>query len=173
MGTRRLETVKPPVQPVVDNAIVRWDGTDRKIVQGSDYLTSDDNGGLANTGSGNWLQTGTGAIGYGTGAGGAATQDTSTTTGVTLSKNCGTITTFAQDAAAGVEVDFVVTNTEVAAGDVVAVCIKTHTSAGSFIASVVAVAAGSFTIRLTNLHGSTAGNGVLVINFVVIKAVAA
>jgi hypothetical protein len=60
----------------------------------------------------------------------------------------------------------------VAATDVVVACIKTHTSAGDFIVGVSAVAAGSFKLRLTNLHASTAGNGVLVINFIVLKAVA-
>jgi hypothetical protein len=60
----------------------------------------------------------------------------------------------------------------VAATDVVVACIKTHTSAGTFVASVAAVAAGQFTIRLTNLHASSAGDNVLVINFFVIKATA-
>lgn len=100
---------------------------------------------------------------------GAVTQITSTTTGVTLNKLAGQITTFAQSVAAAGEVDFVVTNSLVRAGDVVLVCIGTHTSAGSFIATVVAVAAGSFTIRLTNLHASAAGDALLVINFVVVQ----
>jgi hypothetical protein len=53
----------------------------------------------------------------------------------------------------------------------VVACIKTHTSAGSFIVAVSAVADGSFKLHLTNLHASTAGNNVLVINFLVLKAV--
>jgi len=169
---RRQETIAPPVAAITDNSIVRFDG-DRELVQGSDYLTVDDNGGLTNTGSGDWLQTGTGAIGYGTGAGGAVTQATSITTGVTLNKNCGQITTVSQTIAAGAEAEFTVTNSEVAATDVVVACIATHTSAGEFIVGVSAVAAGSFKLRLTNLHAATAGNNVLVINFVVIKAKAA
>jgi hypothetical protein len=32
------------------------------------------------------------------------------------------------------------------------------------------VAAGSFTLRLTNLHASAAGDNVLVINFLVLKS---
>ena len=166
---RRQEFARGPAAGALDNSIARFDGTDGDTLQGSDYLSSDDNGGLANTGSGDWLQTGTGAIGYGVGAGDAVTQITSVTTGVTINKNCGEITTFAQSAAAGGEVDFTVTNSEVAATDVVAVCIKTHTSTGTFIASVVTVADGSFVIRLTNLHAATAGNALLVLNFVVIK----
>lgn len=101
---------------------------------------------------------------------GTVTQATSITTGVTLSKLAGSITTVSQTVAAGAEADFVVTNTKVAATDTVVVSIATHTSAGTFLASVAAVAAGQFTIRLTNLHASAAGDNVLVINFYVLKA---
>lgn len=100
----------------------------------------------------------------------AVTQATSITTGVTCSAYSGVITTVSQTVAAGAEAEFTVTNTNVAATDVVVACIKTHTSAGSFIVAVSAVAAGSFKLHLTNLHASTAGNNVLVINFVVLKA---
>jgi hypothetical protein len=100
----------------------------------------------------------------------AVTQATSITTGVTCNAYSGVITTVSQTVAAGAEADFVVTNSKVAATDVVAACIKTHTSAGTFMASVAAVAAGQFTVRLTNLHASAAGDNVLVINFVVLKA---
>lgn len=100
----------------------------------------------------------------------AVTQGTSVTTAVTCNALTGVITTFAQSAAAGAEVEFTVNNSAVAATDVPVVAIKTHTSAGSFVAAVSAVAAGSFKIQLTNLHAATAGNGVLIINFAVIKA---
>jgi len=100
----------------------------------------------------------------------AVTQATSITTGVTCSAYSGVITTVSQTVAAGAEAEFTVTNTNVAATDVVVACIKTHTSAGEFIVGVSAVAAGSFKLRLTNLHASTAGNNVLVINFIVLKA---
>lgn len=102
----------------------------------------------------------------------AVTQLTSITTGVTCNANTGVITTVSQTVAAGAEADFVVTNSRVAAGDVVVACIATHTSAGTFIVAVAAVAAGQFTLRLTNLHASAAGNNVLVINFLVLKAAA-
>lgn len=100
----------------------------------------------------------------------SVTQATSITTGVTCSALSGEITTVSQTVAAAAEADFVVTNTLVDATDVVVPCIKTHTSAGSFLAAVVAVASGQFTIRLTNLHASAAGDNVLVINFLVLKA---
>jgi hypothetical protein len=99
----------------------------------------------------------------------AVTQATSITTGVTCSALSGVITTVSQTVAAAGEADFVVTNTKVAATDVVSVCIKDHTSAGTFIASVSDVSAGAFTIRLTNAHASAAGDNVLVLNFIVHK----
>src|ERR1700740_1807477 len=92
----------------------------------------------------------------------AVTQITTITTGVTCNAYSGVITTVSQTVAAGAEADFVVTNSKGAATDVGSVCIKTHTSAGTFEASVAAVAAGQFTIRLTNLDASAAGNNVLV-----------
>jgi len=100
----------------------------------------------------------------------AVTQASSITTGVTCDAYSGVITTVSQTVAAGAEAEFTVTNAKVAATDVIVACIKTHTSAGDFIVGVSAVAAGSFKLRLTNLHASTAGNNVLVINFIVLKA---
>lgn len=102
----------------------------------------------------------------------AVTQATNVTTGVTCNALSGVITTASQSIAAGAEADFVVINNMVAATDIVVACIKTHTSAGTFAATVAAVANGQFTLRLTNLHASAAGDNVLVINFFVIKAVA-
>lgn len=102
----------------------------------------------------------------------AVTQITSITTGVTCNAYSGVITTVSQTVAAAGVADFVVTNNKVAATDVIVACIKTHTSAGSFIVAPVAVAAGQFTLRLTNLDAAAAGNNVLVINFIVLKAAA-
>jgi hypothetical protein len=99
----------------------------------------------------------------------AVTQATSITTGVTCNAYSGVITTVSQTVAGGAEASFTVTNSKVAATDVVSVCVKTHTSAGLFAPVVTAVAAGSFQITLTNLSAS-AGDNVLVLNFVVLKA---
>jgi hypothetical protein len=100
----------------------------------------------------------------------AVTQATSISTGVTLNAYSGVITTVSQTVAAGAEAEFTVTNSKVAATDVVVACIKTHTSAGTFIVATSAVAAGSFKLRLTNLDAAAAGNNTLAINFVVLKA---
>ncbi len=111
-------------------------------------------------------------VGYATGAGGAVTQATSASTGVTLSKPCGQITTVALTTAAGAEEVFTVTNTTVAATDVVVVSC-TYAGAGTVLVATKAVAAGSFDITITNLHASSALNAACVINFAVIKSVAA
>lgn len=100
----------------------------------------------------------------------AVTQITGITTGVTCDAYSGVITTVSQTIAVGGEADFVVTNNKVAATDVIVASIKDHTSAGTFEVSVADVSAGAFTLRLTNLHAANAGNNVLVINFVVLKA---
>lgn len=114
------------------------------------------------------------AFGFGMrkGSGGTVTQITSRATGVTLSKRCGTITTDSTSLAAGAEATFVVTNTKVGAKDVVVCCVQSGgTTSGSTWASVTAVAEGSFSITVSNLHASTADTAALVINFIVFKSV--
>lgn len=99
---------------------------------------------------------------------GTVTQDTGITTGVTLNTHSGQITTVSQTIAAGAEATFTVTNSTVAATDVVIVNMATNSGNGTIVPAVTAVAAGSFDITLTNLHGSSAGNSTLVLNFAVI-----
>lgn len=114
----------------------------------------------------------TAGSGYTTGAGGTVTQATDRSTGVTLSKPCGQITTNNASLAAGAEAEFTVTNTLVAATDTVILNI-TPGGTGTPFAYVSSVAAGSFKITVTNLHAATADTSADVINFAVIKAVAA
>ena len=106
--------------------------------------------------------------------GGTVTQITNRATGVTLSKPCGTITTHSASLAAEASASFVVTNSTVAATDVVVVSIKSGSNGGGTIVSVSAVAAGSFTIRVHNgnVAAGTAETGAIAINFAVIKSVA-
>jgi len=118
------------------------------------------------------LEVNDGTIGYGTGSGGAVTQITSAATGVTLNKGSGQITTVALTTAAAAEEGFVVTNSTVAATDVI-VLATTYAGAGTPMLGVTNVAAGSFKINITNLHSANALNALMVINFAVIKAVAA
>ena len=114
-------------------------------------------------------------IGYATGAGGAVTQDTNRTTGVTLNTITGTITTSSASLAAEASADFVVTNSAVAIGDVVVLSMQSGSNGGGTLLEVVTVAAGSFTIRVHNgnVAAGTAETGAILINFAVIKAVSA
>jgi hypothetical protein len=114
----------------------------------------------------------TGAIGYATGAGGAVTQETSKATGVALDALCGAITMHNESLAAAAETGFTLTNTLIAATDVVVVNIKSGATVNAYQVSVDAVAAGSCHIALANLSTGALGEA-LVLNFAVIKAVAA
>jgi len=113
-------------------------------------------------------------VGYATGAGGAVTQITSATTAVVSNTVSGQITTVALTNAAGVDHIFTLTNSTIAATDVVVVSIGTYggTADGIPVVNVVATAAGSCVINLRNT-GAVALDALAVINFAVIKAVAA
>lgn len=112
------------------------------------------------------IAVGSGGIGYGTGSGGAVTQTTSRTQGVTLNKTNGAITLVS---AAGTTAwqSFTVTNSTVAATDVVKVCQKS--GADLYMIHVTNVAAGSFRITFATTGGTTTEQPVF--NFAVIKAV--
>lgn len=112
-------------------------------------------------------------IGYATGAGGAVTQITSRTTGVTLNTLTGQITTDTTSLAAGAAASFTVTNSTTAIGDVIVVSIQSGATTNQTNVRVTTVAAGSFVITVENNHASTAETGAIIINYAVIKAVAA
>jgi hypothetical protein len=105
---------------------------------------------------------------YVTGAGGAVTQDTGRTTGVTINKLCGAITLVSAAGSTSWQT-FTVTNSTVAATDVVHVCQKSGTDLN--LISVTAVAAGSFNVTFATTGGTTTEQPVF--NFAVVKAVAA
>ena len=107
----------------------------------------------------------------GLGSGGTVTQATNRSTGVTINKISGAITTNATSLAAGAEATFVVTNSTVAIGDVILLSARSGQTANTSIPHVSQVANGSFSITLTNLNGTTADTGAMVINFLVFKAV--
>jgi hypothetical protein len=113
-------------------------------------------------------------IGYATGAGGAVTQASTITTAVTLNKVCGTITTVSSTLATGVDATFTLTNSTIAATDVVVASVKSYggTADGIPVVAVTATAAGSCKINIRNT-GATTLDAVILINFAVIKGVAA
>jgi len=124
--------------------------------------------GTSLTASGVIASTGTAGVGYATGAGGAVTQITSRTTGVTLNKTAGAITLFSA-AGTTTAATFTVTNSTVAATDVIILNQKSGTDLYDLM--VTAVAAGSFNITFRTTGGTTTETPVF--NFAVIKAVAA
>ena len=108
-----------------------------------------------------------GTLGYATGAGGAVTQITSRTTGVTLSKGTGQITMFTA-AGSATAASFTVTNTLVAATDII-VC--TQTGGTNQYVFATTAAAGSFVVTFFTTGG--VASDAPIINFAVIKGVAA
>ena len=114
----------------------------------------------------------TAGVGYSTGAGGVVTQLTSKATGVTLNTVAGAITMNGAALAASTAVSFALTNSAIAATDVLILSIKSGATAGAYRASIDAVAAGSATVTLRNLSAGSLSEAV-VINFAVIKAVSA
>lgn len=115
---------------------------------------------------------GSAGVGYRDGAGGAVTQATSKSTGVTLNKLCGQITMNNEALAAAAEAIFTVTNDRVAATDTVIINVASGaTNPEDYTVNVVAVAAGSFRVVVGNV-GADSESEALVLNFAVIKAVA-
>lgn len=114
----------------------------------------------------------TAGIGYAAGAGGTVTQGTSKSTGVTLSKVSGRITMHNAALASGAKVSFVVTNTAVAATDIITANVVSGGTAHAYRVAVTAVGSGSFTMTVENITGGSLSESP-VIGFAVIKAVAA
>lgn len=107
-------------------------------------------------------------FGYGSGAGGTVTQITNKATGVTLNTRCGQVTLNNATLNADTTVSFVLTNSAIAAGDVL---ILNHISGGTTGAYMLNArsAAGSATIDVRNITAGNLGEAI-VIAFAVIKA---
>ena len=131
------------------NALVLVNGSPAELPAG-DTLT------LTKTSSG---------IGYGIGAGGAVTQITNRSTGVTLNSPTGAITLVSAAGTTAVQ-SFTVTNSVVEATDTIEVCQKSGTNLYTTL-KVTAVAAGSFRISFATSGGTTTEQPVF--NFAVIK----
>lgn len=91
------------------------------------------------------------SIGYPTGTGGTVTQSTSKSTGVTLNKVCGQITMNNATLNRNTSVTFTLTNSFIAATDVIIANIASGGTAGAYTITVEVVAAGSCNISLHNL----------------------
>jgi hypothetical protein len=107
-------------------------------------------------------------FGYGAGAGGTVTQATNKSTGVTLSTRCGQVTMNAAELAADTAVSFTLTNTQIAASDVLILNNGATGTQGAYMFGA-RCAAGSASITVRNVT-SGALSEAIVITFVLIKA---
>lgn len=112
------------------------------------------------------------AVVYATGAGGTVTQNFTKATAVALNKTCGKITMHAANLAAATAVSFTLTNSTIAATDLVKVVIASAATAGAYLVTVDAIAAGSCRISIYNISGGPLAEAI-VLNFAVINAVQA
>jgi hypothetical protein len=110
-----------------------------------------------------------GGIGYAVGSGSSVTQGTNRTTGVTMNKLCGNITMFSGSQAAAAVVAFTLTNSFIAATDIVIVQHISATNAGCWEFSNVP-AAGSVSINVKNISAATITSATP-LRFAIIKAV--
>ena len=100
--------------------------------------------------------------------GGTVTQATNKSTGVTLNTESGQITMNNAALADAAEVSFTVTNSKIAATDVVVACHGTARTAGAYIVSANGIASGSFKITVSNVSGGSLSEAI-VINYVALK----
>ena len=110
-------------------------------------------------------------LGYKAGSGGTVTQGTDKGTAVTLNKISGEIVMNAAALADDASVAFTLTNSTIAATDVVIVNVASVGTPGAYQVTVGAVAAGSCSISVLNVSGGSLSEAIK-LNFAVIKAVA-
>ena len=107
--------------------------------------------------------------GYVTGDGGAITQSTSKSTAVTLSKKCGQITMFNDALAGNTTVSFTLTNTTIAATDLLVLNHVSGGTAGAYLLNAQC-AAGSASINVRNVTSGSLSEAIK-IGFALVKAV--
>ena len=119
----------------------------------------------------NFTNLNTDKAGYITGEGGTVTQATSKATAVTLNKKCGQITMNAASLATATTVSFTLTNSTIAATDLLVLNHVSGGTAGAYLLNAQA-AAGSASINVRNVTAGSLSEAI-VIGFAVIKAVTA
>lgn len=98
----------------------------------------------------------------------AVTQLTSITTGVTVTKRTGTITTVSSTLAAGASAEFVVTATGLTATTARIFTNVLYTGNGTPVVTISAKGANSFTIKIYNAAAAAAFNNVLTIDYFIV-----
>jgi hypothetical protein len=106
-------------------------------------------------------------IGYSTAAQGTVTQATDKSTAVTLNKSSGQITMNGAALNTLTNVTFTLTNSTLSAKDVLILNVSGAATAGAYNCWVSSMSAGSATITLRNISGSSLSEAV-VINFAII-----
>lgn len=109
-------------------------------------------------------------LGYTSDAQGTVTQATSKSTGVTLNKSAGQITTNNAALASATNVTFTLTNSFISANDVLILNVGSGATAGAYNCWVSGLSAGAATITLRNISGGSLSEAV-VINFALIHNV--
>ena len=167
--TTTLQTVTPTAARTI--SFPDATGTIGLVAGSSGQLLYNASGALAGTSVTFDATTGTRYIlpfGYGAGAGGTVTQATNKSTAVTLSTRCGQVTMNGANLVTNTAVTFTLTNTQIAATDVL---MMNHVSGGTLgtYSFVARCAAGSATISVRNVTAGDLAEAV-VIGFAVIKA---
>jgi len=125
-------------------------------------------GNVAVGGAGGIYITDIGTIGYSTGSGGTVTQGGNKSTGVTLNKPSGEITMAATNLAAATTVQFTLTNSVIAARDLLLINIVGGVATGAAYNLDANCSAGSAVISVRNITAGTLGEA-LVLRYAVIK----
>lgn len=121
-------------------------GTAGNAINWTNAMTLDSNGNLL-------LQSGTGGLGYGTGAGGTVTQLTSKSTAVTLNKPTGMITMNSSALAAGASVSFTLNNTILGSDTLIYAGYYNTVNPSNYRIETVHSAYGYVVIKVTNISG--------------------
>jgi len=161
------ETTVQVVTPTANRTISFPDatGTVALVAGSSSQVTYNDAGAQA---GGNLSYDATaGTFGYGSGRG-TATQQTNKSTGVTLNAPCGAITMNGAALNADTTVSFTLTNTSIAATDLLVLNHVSGGTAGAYVLNAQA-AAGSASINVRNITVGSLSEAI-VIGFAVIKA---
>lgn len=141
-------------------------------LSGNTLSSTDTNGNIILAPNGAGEVYATRPFGYGgSGTGGAVTQLTNKSTGVTLNKLCGQITMNNAQLNRVSSVTFTLTNSFIDTTDVVVVNIASGATAGAYTITVEVIGAGSCNISLHNLLTGSDLSEAVVLNFAVIKAV--
>jgi hypothetical protein len=116
----------------------------------------------------NFTNLNTDKAGYIVGDGGTVAQSTSKSTAVTLNKRCGQVTMNGAALAAATTVTFTLTNSTIAATDLLVLNHVSGGTAGSYLLNAQA-AAGSASINVRNITAGSLSEAI-VIGFAVVKA---